>query len=90
MRTQITQDSHPHRCTIRYEDDLGNLVERDFFATVGGGYVREDRSNPRQVCEQLESRGVTLMWDPSQGPLSTLIRREWRARQRRAQVERSR
>lgn len=82
MRTTITSDAgYPNRCTIRYEDEAGQLVERDFFAPAEGGYVREDWRNPRQVCERLQGGGATLVWSPERdGTLASLVRREWRAR----------
>lgn len=83
MRAQfITAGDWPNRCTIRYtDDDSDRVVERDFFAPPSGGYVREDWTNPRQVCERLQGGGATLVWSPASGPLVNLIRREWRARQ---------
>lgn len=85
MRAQIiASDSYANRCTIRYEDDCGTMVERDFFAPAAGGYVKENWSDPRQVCERLASTGNTLLWYPSEGPLSQMIRRE-RAKALRAE-----
>lgn len=93
MRTQITADpGYDNRVTLRYEDEGGELVTRDVFAPYGGGYVREDWSNPRQVCERLERFGSTLIWSGST-PLVDLIRWEYRRRraaQRRAETRESR
>ena len=79
-RARITTDENfPNRCTLRYEDEYGNQIERDFFAPAGGGYVREDWSNPRQVCERLSGGGATLVWSPKRdATLADLIRRERR------------
>lgn len=82
-RTTIRSDhGYPNRCTLRYVDDLGTPVERNFFAPVGGGSVREDWTQPRQVCEYLARMGATLIWDPTRdATLAALIRRERRAAQ---------
>jgi hypothetical protein len=83
MRATITTDgTYPNRCTLRYEDEYGHQIERDFFAPASGGYVREDWSNPRQVCEGLSSMGATLVWNPARdATLADLIRRERRSAQ---------
>lgn len=78
MRTTITADQD-NRCTLRYEDEMGDPVTREFFAPSGGGYVREDWTNARQVCVRLSSFGDTLIWRPVTGTLADLIRRERRA-----------
>jgi hypothetical protein len=88
-RAMITSDSgFPNRCTLRYETDLGDVVERDFFAPLEGGYVRENWSQPRQVCERLSSGGATLVWNPKRdATLADLIRRERAAAMRRERSE---
>jgi hypothetical protein len=81
----IADETYPSRCTLRYEDEEGHVIERDFFAPRDGGYVREDWSNPRQVCERLSGGGATLVWQPKRdATLADLIRRERRAACRRA------
>lgn len=84
MRTAFTQDrDYPNRCTLRYTDDAGHVVDREFFAPAGGGYVRENWGNPRQVCEHLSGGGATLIWEPTRdAQLVDLIRREWSAGRR--------
>ena len=54
---------------------------RTFVAPAAGGYVREifnPMKDGHQVCERLSSTGVTLMWRPTMGYLSDLIRREYK------------
>lgn len=77
IRARVIPGELPNRCTLRFTDYNGDVRERDFFAPPGGGYVREDWSNPRQVCERLYQRGATLIWDAKLYPtLAALIRRE--------------
>lgn len=91
MRALFIKSNHgPHRCSLRYDDERGRRVERDFFAPPGGGYVREGWSDPRQVCDRLGSTGATLVWDPASGPLVELVRREWRAMRRAERTRRER
>jgi hypothetical protein len=72
---------------IRYADCYtGEIIEREFWAPSGGGYVREiDAAHPgttgRQVCELLEGVGPTLYWG-GHGRLIDVVRREYRAMRR--------
>lgn len=82
MRMKLISDvSYPNRCTLEYSDACGHRIARDFFAPAAGGYVREDWTNPRQVCENLFARGSTLVWYPSAEypTLAHCIRAEYRA-----------
>jgi hypothetical protein len=69
-------------CTLQYTDVETDLqFVRTFTAPAAGGYVREifdPMKDGQQVCEKLSSSGVTLMWRPSMGYLSDLIRREYK------------
>lgn len=80
QRARITTDEHfPNRCTLKAEDEYGDVRERDFFAPPGGGSVRENWSNPRDVCAGLMGGGWVLEWNPEKHPkLADLIRRERR------------
>ena len=89
MSTRITTDpGFPHRCTLRTRHADGSVVQRDFFTAPDGGYVRENWDRPRQVCDQLAPRGVTLLWRPSQAfpTLAARIRHEHRAALRTEQT----
>jgi hypothetical protein len=72
-------------CTIEYTDaEDGARWTRTFTAPAAGGYVREifdPMKDGHQVCEGLASAGVTLIWRPSMGYLSDLIRKEYRKAQ---------
>ncbi len=72
-------------CTIEYTDaEDGARWTRTFTAPAAGGYVREifdPMKDGQQVCEKLTHAGVTLMWRPSMGYLSDLIRKEHRKAQ---------
>ena len=61
---------------------VGDVVY--FTAPAAGGYVREifdPMKDGHQVCEGLTCAGVTLIWRPSMGYLSDLIRKEYRKAQ---------
>jgi hypothetical protein len=73
-RTKITSDGDS-RCTIEFEDYQGDPCTIVCHAPRNGGYVYDQRG--KQVCEQLGSMGVTLMWN-ARRPLADLIRREYR------------
>ena len=80
-RTRI-EETGSNRCSITYWDDAEDrAVTLDLFAPIDGGYVKFDdgRQFP-QVCEMLYGSGDTLVWYPRSGPLSALVRREWRRR----------
>ena len=83
-RMKIT-DRSPNCCTIEYTDaEDGARVTRSFIVARDGGYVREifdPMKDGQQVCEKLTHAGVTLMWRPSMGYLSDLIRKEYRKAQ---------
>ena len=84
-RTRITSDAgFPSRCTLRCENEYGEIESRDFFTPADGGYVRENWDNPTQVCGRLSNRGYTLEWRPSVKfpTLAAMVRREHRAAQR--------
>ncbi len=84
-RTTIRRDDASNRATMTYQDDMGRVVTREFFAPAEGGYVRENWNNPRQVCAMLAGGGATLVWNPKRDPeLVDLIRRE-RAQAMRAE-----
>lgn len=72
-------------CTIEYADaEDGGRWTRTFTAPAAGGYVREifgPMKDGRQACEGLMCAGVTLIWRPSMGYLSDLIRKEYRKAQ---------
>ena len=79
-RTRISFDGHS--VTLRYYDeDEERVVERQFYAPLRGGYVRERARNGSdpQVCRELCSMGETLEISANESLLN-LIRREWRAR----------
>lgn len=84
-RTTIRQDRE--EVVLIASDNMGERIERRFWAPRSGGYVREV-TNARpgalgaQVCSGLSSRGGTLSV-AAQADLLALIRREW-ARARRA------
>jgi hypothetical protein len=75
---------------IAYHDPLqARVVIREFFCPLGGGYVQEWSPylrNWAQVCEGLDTAGVTLDAQ-SREALPSLIRREYR-RMRRANARR--
>jgi len=48
---------------------------REFWVPASGGYVRDEHG--RQVCDGLETRGITLESKP--GELTALIRSQWRS-----------
>jgi len=81
-RARITADAdYPNRCTIRYEDEYGYPLHREYYAPTQGGYVQ--RVGWGQVCEKLQGGGATLTWNPSHDKtLADLIRRERRAAMR--------
>ncbi len=84
FRTKIESVSS-NQAKITYYDDLSDeIVTREFFAPISGGYVREASASYPQVCERLYNTGNTLEWYPKYGGLITSIRREWRRRQRLA------
>ncbi len=78
-------DHSPNCCTIEYTDvEYGVRLTRSFIAPRDGGYVREiinPMKDDPQVCEKLAHAGVTLIWRPSMGYLSDLIRKEYRKEQ---------
>jgi hypothetical protein len=64
------------------EDEQRNRVRT--FRVGAGGYVRDE--DDRQVCEQLDRTGSTLMATPR--TLASIIRREYRAMRRAEARER--
>lgn len=80
-RMKMTDHSESS-CTIQYTDvDTDLQFVRTFTAPAAGGYVREifdPMKDGQQVCEKLSSAGVTLMWRPTMGHLSDLIRKEYK------------
>jgi hypothetical protein len=83
-RMKMTDHSES-ACTIEYTDaEDGAQWTRTFTAPAAGGYVREifdPMKDGQQVCEKLTHAGVTLIWRPSMGHLSDLIRKEYRKEQ---------
>ena len=75
-------DHSESACTIEYFDVETDLrFVRTFTAPADGGYVREifdPMKDGQQVCERLSRAGVTLMWRPTMGHLSNLIRKEYK------------
>lgn len=82
LRTKITEDRGD--VVIGYYDDMEDRrIKRRFAAPLSRvGYVQEiDRNgDTHQVCEGLYSTGTTLR--ASSDTLPSVIRREWRRRQR--------
>lgn len=84
-RTQIKALEN-NRVLMRYEDDMGEIVTREFWSYGAGSCVREvtdDRPGTlgHQVCGKLSHGGNTLIWSGT-APLVDLIRREYRALRR--------
>jgi hypothetical protein len=78
-------DHSKNSCSIEYFCiDYDIKRSRLFSAPQQGGYVVEIFNPMRdghQVCEKLSSSGITLLWRPSMGHLSALIRKEYRKAQ---------
>jgi len=68
------------RCTIQFTDEFDQPHNLELFAPAAGGYVKIEARGYPQICERLSSTGNTLMWSPASGPLSELVRREYRKR----------
>ena len=84
--TRMKMTDHSESCcTIEYTDaEYGVRRTRTFTAPAVGGFVREifdPMKDGQQVCEKLAHSGVTLLWRPSMGYLSDLIRKEHRKAQ---------
>lgn len=71
--TTIRQTS-ANTVELSYENDMGEVVTREFHAPTGGGYVREGGA---QVCKGLRRTGDTLEVSSS-ADLLHLIRSEWK------------
>ena len=86
--TRARIESNAFRVTLTYTDRWDGEITRVFVAPLEHGYVREigRNSDYRQVCERLRSTGRTLM--ASNHTLVSVIRREWRRRQRAERKER--
>lgn len=82
LRAKITEDHGD--VVIEYYDDMEDRrVKRRFSAPLSRvGYVQEidHKGDRRQVCEGLYSTGTAL--EASSDTLPSVIRREWRKRQR--------
>jgi hypothetical protein len=79
MKASLTTDSIG-RVTLSYDDFEGTRVSREFSCPPDGGYVIERRGNGewKQVCERLDSMGVTLMAS-SRDELPDVIRKAYKA-----------